>query len=54
MATSQLWGFARKGPPLCRYLTIINPPQKSVSLFQDAAVFGADDIEHADVETWTA
>lgn len=49
-----LWGYACKGLPLRRYLTIINPPQQSVSLFQAAAVFGAHDIDHADVEPWTA
>ena len=47
-------GFPRKNLPPRSYLTIINPRQRSAGLFQGAAVFRADDIEHAAEETWTA
>ena len=47
-------GFSRKSLPPRSYLTKINPRQRSAGLFQGAAVFGADDIEHAAEEKRTA
>jgi len=46
-------GGRPQGSAFRRYLTIINPRQRSMSLFQDPAVFGADDNERADVERGT-